>query len=254
MVGGCGNECLFRVYDFALLQVEQLGRRVAVFGSDWDALGGKDIYLYLYELQVNTDWYIQSHHQTKMSEKKPLGKRIADSKFGTFIREKVKPVAGDVLKIVGDVTGVEAIERVGELLNADKEKSDAHRQLALEFEKYKLEWELEMHRIDVQNELETYKAEVEDRTSARLREAEYTKTTGGRDWLMAAVVITGLLLLVTTIMTLTFIVIPQENQRLADMCFGAIMSIGASIFSYYVGSSKSSALKDNTIHKLTNAE
>jgi hypothetical protein len=187
-----------------------------------------------------------------MSEKKPLGKRIAESKFGTFVREKVKPVAGDVLKIVGDVTGVEAIERVGELLNAEKEKSAAHRDLALEFEKYRMEWQLEMHRIDVQNELETYKAEVEDRTSARLREAEFTKATGGRDWLMAAVVITGLLLLITTIITLTFIVIPVENQRLADMCFGAIMSIGASIFSYYVGSSKSSALKDTTIHKLTN--
>lgn len=186
-----------------------------------------------------------------MSDKKPLGKRISESKFGIFMRDKVKPVAGDVLKVVGDITGVEAIERVGDFLNANKDKDDAHRDLALEFERYRLEWQLEMHRIDVQNELESYKAEVEDRTSARLRESEYTKATGQRDWLMAAVVITGLLLLITTIITLTFIVIPEENQRLADMCFGAIMSIGASIFSYYVGSSKSSALKDTTINKMT---
>jgi len=186
-----------------------------------------------------------------MSKKKPLGKRIGESKFGIFMRDKVKPVAGDVLKVVGDITGVEAIERVGDFLNANKEKDEAHRDLALEFERYRLEWQLEMHRIDINNELETYKAEVDDRTSARLREAEYTKATGGRDWLMAAVVLTGLVLLITTIITLTFIVIPEENQRLADMCFGAIMSIGASIFSYYVGSSKSSALKDTTIHKMT---
>jgi hypothetical protein len=32
------------------------------------------------------------------------------------------------------------------------------------------------------------------------------------------------------------------------------MSIGASIFSYYVGSSKSSHMKDQTIKSLTNAE
>lgn len=189
-----------------------------------------------------------------MSDKKPLGKRIGESKFGVFMRDKVKPVAGDVLKVVGDITGVEAIERVGDFLNANKDKDDAHRDLALEFERYRLEWQLEMHRIDVQNELETYKAEVDDRTSARLREAEFTKATGSRDWLMGAVVLTGLALLVATVLTLIFVVIPPENQRLADMCFGAVMSIGASIFSYYVGSSKSSTLKDHTINRITNAK
>jgi len=34
------------------------------------------------------------------------------------------------------------------------------------------------------------------------------------------------------------------------MCFGAVMSIGASIFSYYVGSSKSSHAKDETIKSI----
>lgn len=189
-------------------------------------------------------------------KKKPLKERIKNSKFAAFMRDKVKPVAGDVLEIVGDVTGVEAIERVGELINGKKDQDEAHKNLALEFEKYKLEWELEMHRIDVQNELETYKAEVDDRKSAREREARYLEATSGkRDWLMSAVVITGLMLLVATILTLVFIQIPQENQRLADMCFGAVMSMGASIFSYYVGSSKSSRLKDETIHKAVgNAE
>ena len=38
------------------------------------------------------------------------------------------------------------------------------------------------------------------------------------------------------------------------MCFGAIMSIGASIFSYYVGSSRSSHVKDKTIQTLSGGE
>ena len=62
MVGGCRNECVFGVYGFTLLQVEQLGRLLAVFSTYRDALGREDIYLYLYELQVNFDGYIQPHH------------------------------------------------------------------------------------------------------------------------------------------------------------------------------------------------
>lgn len=177
-------------------------------------------------------------------------KKFNDTKFGQFLKDKVKPVAGDVLEIVGDITGVESIERVGAFLNSNKEKSDEFKQLALDFERYKLEWQLEVMRV----ETEIYKAEVEDRNSARIRETEYTKATGKRDWLMAAVVLTGLFLLLGVVATLVFVEVPTENQRLADMSFGAVMSIGASIFSYYVGSSKSSRMKDETIHNAINKE
>jgi hypothetical protein len=187
-------------------------------------------------------------------EKRRIGEKIKNSKFGTFVRDRVKPVAGDILEVVGDITGIQAIETVGALINGKKEQNDEAAKLAQDFERYKLEFTLEMHRLDMQAELEAYKAEVEDRTSARLREVEFTKATGKRDWLMAAVILAGLLLLIGVVLSLIFITIPPENQRLADMTFGAIMSIGASIFSYYVGSSKSSHMKDQTIKSLTNAE
>lgn len=187
-------------------------------------------------------------------EKQRLGEKIRNSKFGTFVRDRVKPVAGDILEVVGDVTGIQAIETVGALINGKKDQSDEAAKLAQDFERFKLEFTLEMHRIDMQVELEAYKAEVEDRTSARIRELEFTKATGKRDWLMGAVVISGLLLLIGVVCSLIFITIPSENQRLADMSFGAIMSIGASIFSYYVGSSKSSHVKDQTISALTSGE
>jgi hypothetical protein len=187
-------------------------------------------------------------------EKQRIGEKIRNSKFGAFVRDRVKPVAGDILEVVGDVTGIQAIETVGALINGKKGQSDEAAKLAQDFERFKLEFTLEMHRLDIQAELEVYKAEVEDRASARLREVEFTKATGKRDWLMGAVVVCGLLLLVGVVLSLIFITIPVENQRLADMTFGAIMSIGASIFSYYVGSSKSSHLKDQTIKTLSSAE
>ncbi len=175
--------------------------------------------------------------------------RIKGSKFSSFLRDKVRPVAGDVLEIVGDLTGVEAIERVGEMINNRQEESADMKKLALEFEKERMNFELEMHRADLNLEIELYKSEVSDRISARERERDFMEASGGRrDWLMSAVIICGLVLLIGVILSLIFITIPQENQRLADMAFGAIMSIGASIFSYYVGSSRSSRMKDESLH------
>lgn len=194
------------------------------------------------------------NQESDKPEKRRLGERIRESNFGKFVRDRVKPVAGDILEIVGDVTGIQAIETVGTIINGKKHYSDEALKLAQDFEKLRLEFTLEMHKIDVQAELDAYKAEVEDRVSARIREADFVKHTGKRDWLMGAVVVTGLVLLVGTVLSLIFITIPDENQRLADMCFGAIMSIGASIFSYYVGSSRGSMVKDKTIQALSGGE
>jgi hypothetical protein len=184
----------------------------------------------------------------KNPDKKPVGERIKGSKFGVFIRDKVKPVAGDILEIAGDITGIQALETVGAYLNGQKHKSDEHNALALEFEKMRLNFELEMTRLDMQTELEYYKAEVADRDSARVREAAFLNATGKRDWLMGAVVIVGLTLTVGVVLSLIFVVIPIENQRLADMTFGSVLSIGTSIFAYYVGSSRGSAMKDKLLH------
>jgi hypothetical protein len=184
----------------------------------------------------------------KNPNKKPVGERIKGSKFGVFIRDKVKPVAGDILEIAGDITGIQALETVGAYLNGQKHKSDEHNALALEFEKMRLNFELEMTRLDMQTELEYYKAEVADRDSARVREAAFLNATGKRDWLMGAVVIVGLSLTVGVVLSLIFVIIPIENQRLADMTFGSVLSIGTSIFAYYVGSSRGSAMKDKLLH------
>jgi hypothetical protein len=177
--------------------------------------------------------------------------RFAQSGFAEFIREKVKPVAGDVLEIIGDVTGVEAVERVGEMLNKRKETDDAAKALAAEWEMKRLEWQMELERLRVQQAMDEMRMENEDRANARSREIEHMKVTGKRDWLMGTVVITGLVLLVGIIACLVFVNIPEQNQRLADMTFGSVLSIGTSIFAYYVGSSRGSHQKQQTIDRIT---
>ena len=177
--------------------------------------------------------------------------RFKHSGFAEFVRDKVKPIAGDVLDVIGDVTGIEAVERVGEMLNKRKETDEAAKALAAEFEMKKLEWEMQLVQIRVDQDLEQMRMENEDRVSARTREIENLKTTGKRDWLMGAVVITGLTLMVGIIACLVFVKIPEQNQRLADMTFGSVLSIGTSIFAYYVGSSRGSHKKQDTIDRMT---
>ncbi len=116
------------------------------------------------------------------------------------------------------MTGVEALEKVGQILNKGKEQREELRALDAEFQKYKLQWQLEMESIKMETGLEELRLEVEDRSNARSREVEFMKASGGkRDWLMGVVVITGLLMTVGVVACLVFIRIPEENQRLADM-------------------------------------
>lgn len=182
-------------------------------------------------------------------DKKPLIERFKNSKFAEFMRDKVKPVAGDIVEIVGDVTGIDAIERVGQLINKGKEQREELKALDAEFQKYRLEWELEMERIRVQYEMEALRLEVEDRESARGREIDFMKVTGKRDWLMGTVVISGLVMTAGVLASLVFIKVPEENKELAYMAYGSILTIGTSIFSYYVGSSRGSARKDDAINR-----
>ena len=188
-----------------------------------------------------------------MADKKPLIEKIKSSKFAEFLRDKVKPVAGDILEVVGDVTGVEAIERVGEMLNKRKEDNDQCRALDAEFQKYRLQWELEIQRLEMQHELESFRLEVQDRESARSREVDFMKANGGkRDWLMGTVAIIGLMMMVGVIAALIFMTIPEGNKELAYMSFGSVLTIGGAIFNYYFGSSRGSANKDKMIHTLKN--
>lgn len=179
-----------------------------------------------------------------MSDKKPF----KDTKFWKFVTEKIKPIAGDVLEIVGDVTGVGAIEKVGELLNNRKEDDTQMQAVAIEFELKKLEFEMEFQKL----EMEQFKAEVADRDSARNREVEYMKANGGkRDWLMGAAVITALAMYIGAFAFLAFgPVVPQEKKDLFNMGVGQVFTFAGMAFAYYLGTTKTSRMKDETISKM----
>jgi hypothetical protein len=182
-----------------------------------------------------------------MSDKKPF----KDTAFARFFRDKVKPALGDVADIAGDITGIDALNRVGDLLNAKRDEDAAIAALASEFEMKKLEWEMELTRLKLQDELESFRIEQADKENARNREIEFMRTSGGkRDWLMGAVVMIGLVMMIFVVAALIFVHIPDANKELAYMAFGAVMTIGTQIFAYYVGSSRGSKMKDETIRKM----
>jgi hypothetical protein len=174
-----------------------------------------------------------------------MKKPFKDTGVGKFLREKVAPIAGDVLQIVGDITGRESIEKIGQLLNDRKEQSAEAMALHMEFEKYKLEWEMELQRL----ELEIFKTELADRESARAREIQYMQANGGkRDWLMGSVVAVALTMYVCAFAFLAYgPVVPDGKKDLFNMGVGQVFTFVGMVFAYYLGTTKSSRTKDETI-------
>lgn len=177
-----------------------------------------------------------------MSEKK---KPFKDTKFWKFVTEKIKPVAGDVLEIVGDVTGIGAIEKVGELLNDRKENDAQVQALAIEFELKKLEFELEFQKI----EIEQFKAEVQDRESARNMRNEFTRA-GKIDWEHFVVNMIGLSLFLFVVIYLLYRTVPADNRELVIHILGIIEGVVLSIFAFHNGTTRGSRMKDETIRKM----
>lgn len=176
-----------------------------------------------------------------MSDKK----KFKDTAVGRFIHEKVKPVAGDVLEFVGDVTGIEAIDKVGEFINKKADEDAQFRALQIELEEKRAQWELEFRKI----ELEELKAELADTQSARSREVEYMKSSGGkRDWLMGSAVIVALVMYVGGFAFLAYgPTVPQEKKDLFNMGVGQVFTFAGMVFSYYLGTTRSSRQKDDII-------
>ena len=177
-----------------------------------------------------------------MSEKK---KPFKDTKFWKFVTEKIKPVAGDVLEIVGDVTGIGAIEKVGELLNDRKENDTQVQALAIEFELKKLEFQLEFQKI----EIEQFKAEVQDRESARNMRNEFTRA-GKIDWEHFIVNMVGLSLFLFVVIYLLYRTVPADNRELVIHILGIIEGVVLSIFAFHNGTTRGSRMKDETIRQM----
>lgn len=178
--------------------------------------------------------------QTTESQENSLKSLKNRPKWLTFITAKVLPILGGSLKVIGDLSGIAGLQKVGDVLKDKAKDEPALQEVYAEYESMKIDFLIELSNADA-SELE----------AIRKQELDRMKLNGGRvDWLMGAVVLSGIGLLILVVCSMLWIPIPESNQRLVDITFGAVMSIATSIFSYYVGSSRSSRLKDETINKV----
>ena len=102
--------------------------------------------------------------------------------------------------------------------------------------------------------LEAYEAEVEDRVSARQREA-LVAASGGSDVLFKTIgwsIALAFLIIVAGAVGLWDV--PLEQQRLFDMAFGAVVAQMTAVVSYYFGSSFGSKQKTDIIDRYDSAK
>jgi len=91
---------------------------------------------------------------------------------------------------------------------------------------------------------EQFKSEVEDRASARGREASFVAATGHVDYLQWALAIAGVAIFGGMIYAVLEGHVPEENRELVFHIFGIVEGVLLSVYSYYFGSSAGSRLKD----------
>ena len=178
-----------------------------------------------------------------------MKKPFSETKVGQFV-DKIKPLVGNGLDFVGELTGNKAIEKIGEFLQDKKEQSPEMMAAHMEFEKYKLEWELELQRLDV----ESFKLEIQDRDSAREMRNEFTRQ-GKTDWVLGGLVIFTMTLLALMIAILTFVKIPEENRNVFFTLLGGTVVAGSqSIYGYFFGSSSGAKRNADSVRKIAESK
>ena len=140
-------------------------------------------------------------------------KKIKDTKLGQWLKDKapaVLDVVGELLP-EGGYLGV-----VKNLINKDPDVSP--------------EQEAEFDQM-------AFELEAADRASARNREVELAKATGGNDWMMVVTGVVGLVSFLFTIYAVVYIENVRENDlfiHLMGMIEGVVIG---NIFAYYYGAS-----------------
>lgn len=150
-----------------------------------------------------------------------------ETRFSKFINKagallpEVIGVAGKLA--TGNIGG--ALEDVGGILSANKDRNEETKALFMEFEKYKMEFFKEC-----------YELEVRDRESARLREVGLAQA-GKFDFMMLATGIVGLSSFMFVIYAVVYVPSIRDNDlfvHLLGMIEGVVIS---NIFAYYYGTS-----------------
>ncbi|MGY8864011.1 MAG: hypothetical protein ACKVJK_00145 [Methylophagaceae bacterium] len=148
-----------------------------------------------------------------MSDKKEK-KPFKETGLGRILLGVLPGVVKGASKFLPDsgITGV-----IKNLINSDPDMTDEEKEAA--------------HDQLVQ----LYKLEVEDRDSARKREAAIANA-GGRDWMMSLTGIIGLAAFGFVVYTVVTTNVPAENKEIFIHMIGIVEGVALSIFGYYFGS------------------
>lgn len=165
--------------------------------------------------------------------KKPFN----ETKVGKFLKDK----GGDVLNTLGDiVTGdwVGAAGQIKDLISGSHHLTPEEKEVALKY---------------LEHDLQAFQIEVDDRKDARGREVQIA-TSSEATWLNKNTGSIIALIFVLFTCTLYILVLTRQLNASENITFSvvsSVTSITTLIIGYYFGSSRSSAVKDSTISKLT---
>ena len=132
--------------------------------------------------------------------------------------------APKALDLVGDVTGIKALNRLGDLIGGENPDN-----LSAE----DMEHARQLKKLDME-ELALTLADV---ANARSREVEIAKT-GKADWMMYVAGCVALLTFMVMVWAVIFVDGMQDNS-LFHQLMGIIEGVAMTIFAYYFGTSKS---------------
>ena len=154
-------------------------------------------------------------------------KPFKETKVGAWLKKN----APKVLDVVGDVTGIDALKKVSDLIVG---------------EDMPFSQRLELQKLIAEQESELLKAELENVKSARDREVGVVTATGKPDYMQWAVGTIGLIISGVVVYVGLFHEIQDREIyfHLLGVVEGAIL---LSIFNYYFGSSLGSKNKDKRI-------
>jgi len=156
-------------------------------------------------------------------------KKLKDSKVGAWLKDK----APKVLEIVSDLTGIEALDRVGDLIKG---------------ESMSLQDKLEFERLLSEERMEVMRLEVERIKNAQDREVGVVQATGKPDYFQWVVGSVGLGVFLVIVINGLFYDI--ENEKVYFHLLGIVEGIVLGIFGYYFGSSLGSKIKDNHLKNI----